>query len=48
MVYHDVRVQVPWVNWAVLIWVISRLGVEYICGIDSPFGIVVADQDRQK
>ena len=46
MVYHDVRVQVPWVNWAFLIWVISRLGVEYICGIDSPPCIVVADQDR--
>ena len=45
--YHDVRVQVPWVNWAVVIWMISsRLGVEYIFGIYSPLCIVGADQDR--
>jgi len=31
---------------SVLVWVISRLGVEYICGIDSPLCIDMADQDR--
>ena len=46
MMYHDVRVQVPRVNWSVLVWVINRLGVEYICGVDSPLCIVMADQDR--
>jgi len=46
MMYHDVRVQVPRVNWSVVVWVINRLGVEDNCGVDSPLCIVIADQDR--
>ena len=44
--YRDVRVEVPWVNWAVMIWMISRLGIEHICSIHSPLCTVGADQDR--